>query len=189
MKKILFVAFAVLMTIPMMADYNDLYVYDFDTKDSLGIFIRDPEVVTLYTFELTLTRDSNRIYIIQPQEVITVWYGPDWDGWHSYLSDEDGYCWWHFVEFEQDNTTRNALNSTSGTNNHVGLVFPKGTYRISMHFLDTSDDSNTFVVERLPEETALDNAATTPAIRKTFRHGQLIILNNGVEYNAQGAVL
>ena len=43
------------------------------------------------------------------------------------------------------------------------------------------------VIKKMP--TAIDNTAVDAEILKTFENGQLIIIKNGVRYNAQGAVV
>ena len=64
-------------------------------------------------------------------------------------------------------------------------------YTITGVFVDDSDETkyNVMVTTKANPATALDNLNTTVAPVKAIENGQLIVIKNGVKYNAQGAIL
>lgn len=74
--------------------------------------------------------------------------------------------------------------------NVVTVTEENGQYTITGVFLDYTDETKynvTITTKATP--TALDNLNTTVAPVKMIENGQLIIVKDGVQYNAQGAVV
>ena len=74
--------------------------------------------------------------------------------------------------------------------NVVTVTEENGQYTITGVFLDDTDETKYNVtITTKATATALDNLNTTVAPVKMIENGQLIIVKDGVQYNAQGAVV
>ena len=74
--------------------------------------------------------------------------------------------------------------------NVVTVTEENGQYTITGVFLDNTDETKYNVtITTKATATALDNLNTTVAPVKMIENGQLIIVKDGVQYNAQGAVV
>ena len=74
--------------------------------------------------------------------------------------------------------------------NVVTVTEENGQYTITGVFLDDTDETKYNVtITTKATATALDNLNTTVAPVKMIENGQLIVIKNGVKYNAQGAIL
>lgn len=146
----------------------------FDMSNSSNIWV-----------EAELPLETNRVEITQViSNITTAWYGPNWEGLHSYMSDEDGYCWWTCPEFNEDGKVITNIDSSSGVNNHIGLIIPKGKYRFS--FERSAAEGSYFVIENLTS-TNLPATKVTSKTTKMIVNGQLVMLSNGIMYNILGA--
>lgn len=121
---------------------------------------------------------------------------------YGYANDTLGVALGVFSESRAGSYTKDNLYadwSYISINNNVAYV-----YEASITIVENEDGSYTVLADLLcdnntlyhvtmtvpaPEETAIDNAAVDAKAVKLIRDGQLIIIKNGVHYNAQGAVV
>ena len=148
MKKRLFLtALLMIVGISMWAERPPYVIRDLDTGDTLVVIhpkYSDYEISAV----LTLAKDTNRINIAELTNKYThTCLGPKWEGLKDELCDENGYCWWTCPEFDATRKIVSALVGTGGMCNHIGLIFPRGRYRITM--ATPVDERSTFTVEQL----------------------------------------
>ena len=183
MKKLFcFVLLVSLMNMAAMADEEPYRLCVAPTHELIATF--DMSDAGYIWVEADLTLETNKVEITQNvSNVTTCWYGPAWEGLHSYLADTDGYCWWTCPAFNEDGKVISSIDSSSGVNNHIGLIVPKGKYRFI--FSRSALDGYYFIIEDL-NSTDLTEVQTTASVVKTFVNGRLLIQSEGQTYTPTG---
>lgn len=115
--------------------------------DTIAI-LEKVEGTSLISAEVELLKDTNAVEVVQRLDKFSVaWYGPHWDLYSSRYADKNGYCWWMCPELKEGEKSQNTLDSGSGTENHIGIIIPKGKYRFTIDRNSMSE--SLFVIEKL----------------------------------------
>lgn len=183
MKKLFSLSALLIMSLVVFAADGTYNLMDVYGNQTIATFVAADENITDLSCEFTLPDGVTNIAVVYTKGSINTWYGPEWDGLKSTLADSDGYCWWT-PTFNEQGVATATLTSTSGMNNHIGMVFPAGKFRISMHTVNA-----TFRIEKL-ETAAVENIAEgNSRATKCIKNGQVVIIRDGRMYNLLGAEL